>query len=85
MPSCPLTSRNPRARPTHQLSLVSSLRRALAEASVIRQLPGGYRLSIVKADVDVYLRFADLAAQGRRELRAGAIKDAMVMLSALSS
>jgi len=84
MPSCPLTSRNPRARPTHQLSLVSSLRRALADASVIRQLPGGYRLSIVKADVDVY-RFADLAAQGRRELRAGAIKDAMVMLSALSS
>lgn len=84
MPSSPLTSRNPRARPTHQLSLVSSLRRALADASVIRQLPGGYRLSIVKADVDLY-RFADLAAQGRRELRAGAIKDAMVMLSALSS
>ena len=57
-------------------SLVSRLRRALADASAIQQLPGGYRLAVAKTDIDAH-RFAALAAQGRRELRSGDPENAL--------
>jgi predicted ATPase/DNA-binding SARP family transcriptional activator len=60
-------------------SLISRLRRALADASAIQQLPGGYRLAVAKSDIDAHL-FAELAARGRSELRAGDADAAMVTL-----
>src|ERR1700712_2695182 len=51
-------------------SLVSRLRRALADASVIQQLPGGYRLAVDKDVIDAH-RFAALAVQGRHQRRTG--------------
>ena len=49
-------------------SLVSRLRKALPAG--IESGPGGYRLDVAAADVDVN-RFEQLAADGRRELAAG--------------
>jgi len=49
-------------------ALVSRLRRALGAAGDVAQVPGGYRLAT--ADVDA-LRFEQLAAAGRENLRAG--------------
>ena len=65
-------------------SLVSRLRRALGDAGGIAALPGGYRLAADRADVDAF-HFAELAAAGRRELRAGDADKALGLLeSALS-
>jgi predicted ATPase/DNA-binding SARP family transcriptional activator len=51
-------------------SLVSRLRRALGEATLIQQLPIGYRLAVEATAVDVVV-FTDLAATGHERLRAG--------------
>jgi predicted ATPase/DNA-binding SARP family transcriptional activator len=51
-------------------SLVSRLRRAMADSSAVQQLPGGYRLAVDPRQVDAP-RFLDLTAQGRRQLRNG--------------
>ncbi|MEV7094975.1 BTAD domain-containing putative transcriptional regulator [Amycolatopsis sp. NPDC051045] len=52
-------------------TLVSRLRRALVPAGdVVSQGTGGYRLAVDAADVDA-LRFEQLTAAGREELRAG--------------
>ena len=45
-------------------SLVSRLRRALGDAALVAQTPGGYRLALEPADVDAH-RFERLAARGR--------------------
>jgi predicted ATPase/DNA-binding SARP family transcriptional activator len=51
-------------------SLVSRLRRALGDPTLIQQTPAGYRLQVPRTDVDGHA-FTDLAAAGRRELAAG--------------
>ena len=51
-------------------SLVSRLRRALGDATLIQQLPNGYRLAVEATAVDAVV-FADLAATGHERLRAG--------------
>lgn len=51
-------------------SLVSRLRRALADAGSVQQVPGGYRLAVGAHDVDAH-RFTQLATSGRRALAAG--------------
>ncbi|HET8615397.1 MAG TPA: BTAD domain-containing putative transcriptional regulator [Actinomycetales bacterium] len=51
-------------------SLVSRLRRALADGGLVQQVSGGYRLAVDARDVDVH-RFAQLSANGRRMLAAG--------------
>ena len=60
-------------------SLVSRLRRALGDAGCIEARPGGYGLTADRADVDAY-RFGDLAAAGRRQLRAGEVEEALATL-----
>ncbi|WP_090474750.1 AfsR/SARP family transcriptional regulator [Nakamurella panacisegetis] len=60
-------------------SLVSRLRRALGDPSLVVARPGGYRLAVERNDVDGY-RFTDLAADGRRELRAGRPEAALTTL-----
>ena len=58
----------PPADPTNALqSLVSRVRRALGDASRIQQVPGGYRLAVDAAEVDVAV-FGALVAAGRRDL-----------------
>ncbi|BEL05437.1 BTAD domain-containing putative transcriptional regulator [Actinoplanes sichuanensis] len=66
---------DPPAVPTAALhNLVSRLRRALTPTGPVGDLigpaPGGYRLAVDPADVDV-LRFEALTAAGRERLRAG--------------
>jgi DNA-binding SARP family transcriptional activator len=51
-------------------SLVSRLRRALGDAALVAQTPGGYRLALEPADVDAH-RFERLAREGASALRAG--------------
>jgi predicted ATPase/DNA-binding SARP family transcriptional activator len=51
-------------------SLVSRLRRALGDAALVGQTPGGYRLALEPADVDAH-RFERLAREGAGALRAG--------------
>src|SRR5690349_17901493 len=51
-------------------SLVSRLRRALADAAAVEQTPAGYRLVVAPEAVDA-ARFDALAAQGRRLLAGG--------------
>ncbi len=60
-------------------SLVSRLRRALADASIIQQLPGGYRLVVDKAAVDAH-HFAELAVLGRHQRRNGDSSGALATL-----
>ncbi len=62
-------------------SLVSRLRRVLADASVVAQLPGGYRLAVDRSDVDAH-QFTALAVRGRGQLRAGAAEVALTTLEA---
>ncbi|HEX7304884.1 BTAD domain-containing putative transcriptional regulator [Lentzea sp.] len=61
-------------------TLVSRLRRALADTGAVAQAPGGYRLAVAEADVDA-LRFEQLAASGRERLRAGAVEAAHAVLA----
>ena len=56
-------------------SLISRLRRALTDSRLVQQLPGGYQLALDPAQVDA-ARFLTIAAQGRRQLRAGQPEDA---------
>jgi len=49
-------------------SLVSRLRRALADPDAVRQAPGGYCLAVARDDVDLH-RFDELARLGRSRLR----------------
>ncbi len=51
-------------------SLVSRLRRTLADPGVVVQVPGGYQLAVVADDVDAAV-FARLVARGHDELAAG--------------
>ena len=51
-------------------SLVSRLRRALGDAALVAQTPGGYRLALEPVDVDAH-RFERLAREGASALRAG--------------
>lgn len=51
-------------------SLVSRLRRALGDASLVRQSHSGYLLAAARGDIDVF-RFEDLAARGRAALAGG--------------
>jgi predicted ATPase/DNA-binding SARP family transcriptional activator len=60
-------------------SLVSRLRRALGDADLLMQVPGGYRLRIERDDVDVH-RFADTARDGREALRSGRLDAAANLL-----
>ena len=68
---------DPPADETNALqSLVSRLRRALGDADLVKQLPGGYRLDVARDDVDIH-RFAQLARVGRERLRAGDLEPAI--------
>ena len=51
-------------------SLVSRLRRTLGDPGAVVQVPGGYRLDVRPADVDLH-RFDTLVASGRTDLREG--------------
>ncbi|GAA4247252.1 BTAD domain-containing putative transcriptional regulator [Dactylosporangium darangshiense] len=61
--------------------LVSRLRKALHGVGSVELAPGGYRLPVRPADVDVH-RFEELAGQGRRELAAGRAREAASLLGA---
>ncbi|MDQ7808681.1 BTAD domain-containing putative transcriptional regulator [Amycolatopsis sp. A133] len=65
-------------------TLVSRLRRALtpdgAAGGVLVQVAGGYRLAVEPADVDA-VRFEQLAATGREQLRAGDAEAACAALA----
>ncbi len=75
----------PPAEPINALqSLISRIRKATGEPTVVQQVPGGYRLAVDRADVDVSV-FEDLIAAGRRELRSGELPAARTTFgSALS-
>ncbi|HTC70573.1 MAG TPA: BTAD domain-containing putative transcriptional regulator, partial [Acidothermaceae bacterium] len=60
-------------------SLVSRLRRALGDADLLVQVPGGYRLSLERDDVDAH-RFAEAAKSGRDALRGGRVDEAVGLL-----
>lgn len=71
----------PPADPTNALqSLVSRVRRALGEATLIQPVPGGYRLAVDAADVDAAV-FGELVATGHRELAQGRPGDAQEPLA----
>ncbi|MDR7321283.1 MULTISPECIES: AfsR/SARP family transcriptional regulator [Catenuloplanes] len=59
--------------------LVSRLRRALPDGGVLRSTPAGYVLELPADAVDA-VRFERLAAEGRRELRAGRAAEAGAVL-----
>ncbi|GAB3692773.1 AfsR/SARP family transcriptional regulator [Nocardiopsis oceani] len=68
------------AKPDSALhSLISRLRRALPEPTVLRSEPTGYRLALPADSVDA-VRFERLAAQGHRALQAGHREDAADLL-----
>jgi predicted ATPase/DNA-binding SARP family transcriptional activator len=60
----------PADRANAMQSLVSRLRRALPDASVLSSVPGGYRLDLPPDAVDAH-RFERLAREGRRALTGG--------------
>ncbi|HEY0871709.1 MAG TPA: BTAD domain-containing putative transcriptional regulator [Acidothermaceae bacterium] len=60
-------------------SLVSRLRRGLGDSDLVQQVPGGYRLSAERDDVDLH-RFTDLARDGREALRRGQLEAAAGLL-----
>jgi predicted ATPase/DNA-binding SARP family transcriptional activator len=60
-------------------ALVSRLRRALGDSSLIVQNAGGYRLAVEPESVDAY-RFERLAARGARSLRDGDPERALTLL-----
>lgn len=61
-------------------SLVSRLRKALGDASLLTGSAAGYRIEVDPADVDAN-RFEELAARGRRELAAGRFGPASTALT----
>lgn len=60
-------------------SLVSRLRKALADPDAVQQAPSGYCLAVARDDIDLH-RFTELARLGRARLRAGDPKSAATML-----
>ena len=62
-------------------SLVSRLRRALPDPTVIDSGAMGYRLRVADDDVDA-VRFEQLASRGRRALEAGRVTEAAELLAA---
>jgi DNA-binding SARP family transcriptional activator len=60
-------------------SLVSRLRRTLGDADLVVQVPGGYRLTLERDEVDAH-RFADAAKRGRDALRGGHVDEAVGLL-----
>ncbi len=72
---------DPPADPINALqSLISRVRKATGEATVVQQVPGGYRLAVDRTDVDAAL-FEELMVAGRRELRAGELAQARTTFS----
>ena len=65
-------------------SLVSRLRRTLGRPEVVEQSPAGYRLAVDPDDVDA-VRFARLAAEGRRLLADGSTAAADAVLTEAAS
>ncbi|WP_460461348.1 AfsR/SARP family transcriptional regulator, partial [Angustibacter peucedani] len=61
-------------------SLVSRLRRTLADPALVEQVPGGYRLVVAPDDVDA-VRFAQLAARAQADVRRCADDDPAVALA----
>ncbi|UBU18707.1 AfsR/SARP family transcriptional regulator [Nonomuraea gerenzanensis] len=62
-------------------TLVARLRRAIGGAAALELVAGGYRLPVRAQDVDA-CRFEELVARGRRELAAGAHREAAATLRA---
>ncbi|MCA2223030.1 BTAD domain-containing putative transcriptional regulator [Nonomuraea aurantiaca] len=62
-------------------SLVARLRKALGGAATLELVAGGYRLPVRAEDVDA-CQFEELVTRGRRELVAGAHKEAAATLGA---
>ncbi|WP_395728601.1 BTAD domain-containing putative transcriptional regulator [Nakamurella sp.] len=71
----------PPVDPTNALqSLVSRVRRALGDATRVEPVPGGYRITVDAADVDLAV-FAALVAEGRRDLQQARPSDAQEHLA----
>ena len=86
MPASPLIDglwpdHPPAGAPNALQALVSRLRRALPEA-VIESRPAGYQLTLDPRDTDV-VRFEELAAAGRAQLRADPAAAAVTLRAAL--